>query len=37
MPIFLAILSTLTFWTIYWFIRMGGIEHFQAKWNPDFR
>jgi uncharacterized tellurite resistance protein B-like protein len=31
MPIFLAILSTLTFWTIYWFIRMGGIEHFQAK------
>jgi len=31
MPIIALILSTLAFWTIYWFIRMGGIDHFRAK------
>ena len=29
MPVILLVLSTLLFWVIYWFIRMGGIEHFQ--------
>jgi uncharacterized tellurite resistance protein B-like protein len=31
MPIIALVLSTLTVWTIYWFVRMGGIEHFRAK------
>jgi hypothetical protein len=30
MPIVL-ILSTLALWTVYWFVRMGGIDHFRAK------
>jgi uncharacterized tellurite resistance protein B-like protein len=31
MPIIVLVLSTLTLWTIYWFVRMGGIDHIQAK------
>jgi hypothetical protein len=31
MPIIVLVLSTLTLWTLYWFVRMGGIDHFQAK------
>jgi hypothetical protein len=31
MPIIALVLSTLVLWTIYWFVRMGGIEHFQVK------
>jgi hypothetical protein len=31
MPIVVLVLSTLTIWTIYWFVRFGGIEHIQAK------
>jgi uncharacterized tellurite resistance protein B-like protein len=31
MPIILLVVSTLLFWAIYWFVRMGGIEHFQER------
>ena len=31
MPVIALILSTLAFWTLYWFVRMGGIDHIQAK------
>ena len=31
MPIIVLVLSMLALWTIYWFVRMGGIDHFQAK------
>jgi uncharacterized tellurite resistance protein B-like protein len=31
MPIAALILSTLAFWLIYWFIRMGGMDHVHAK------
>jgi hypothetical protein len=31
MPIAALILSTLALWTVYWFVRMGGIDHFRAK------
>jgi hypothetical protein len=31
MPVVLLVLSTLLFWVIYWFIRMGGIEHLQQR------
>lgn len=31
MPIILLIVSTLAFWTLYWFVQMGGIEHFQRR------
>ena len=31
MPIIVLVLSTLALWTIYWFVRMGGIDHIQAK------
>ena len=31
MPIVAVIALTLGFWVIYWFVRMGGIEHFRAK------
>jgi uncharacterized tellurite resistance protein B-like protein len=30
MPIAALIFSTLAFWLIYWFVRLGGIDHFQA-------
>jgi len=29
MPVIALILSTLFFWGIYWFFRMGGLEHIQ--------
>jgi hypothetical protein len=29
MPIVVLIASTLVFWVIYWFVRMGGIDHFR--------
>jgi uncharacterized tellurite resistance protein B-like protein len=31
MPIVALILSTLAIWTIYWFSRMGGIDHILAR------
>jgi uncharacterized tellurite resistance protein B-like protein len=31
MPVFAVVALTLLFWVAYWFIRMGGIDHFQAK------
>jgi len=31
MPAFAAIALMLVFWVAYWFIRMGGIQHYQAK------
>ena len=31
MPIVAVILLTLGFWTLYWFVRMGGIDHFRAR------
>ena len=31
MPIIALVLSTLAVWTVYWFIRMGGVDHFRAK------
>jgi uncharacterized tellurite resistance protein B-like protein len=31
MPIIAVVVLTLVFWGIYWFVRMGGIDHFQAK------
>lgn len=31
MPIILMIVSGLAFWTLYWFVQMGGIEHFQQR------
>jgi uncharacterized tellurite resistance protein B-like protein len=31
MPIIATIISGLLFWTLYWFIQMGGIEHFRQK------
>ena len=27
MPIIVLVLSTLALWGIYWFVRMGGIDH----------
>src|SRR5215470_5753468 len=31
MPIVVLVASTLAFWVIYWFIRMGGIDHFREQ------
>src|ERR1044071_5713560 len=31
MPIILLIVSTLAFWALYWFVQMGGIEHFRER------
>jgi uncharacterized tellurite resistance protein B-like protein len=31
MPIILLIVSSLAFWALYWFVQMGGIEHFQQR------
>jgi uncharacterized tellurite resistance protein B-like protein len=31
MPIVALIVSTLVFWLLYWFIRMGGIQHLQQR------
>ena|SRR5436190_10539788 len=30
MPIIALLFSTLAFWALYWFIRMGGIDHVQS-------
>jgi uncharacterized tellurite resistance protein B-like protein len=32
MPVIALILSTLLFWLIYWFVRMGGMDHLQERW-----
>ena len=31
MPIIALLFSTLAFWVVYWFIRMGGIDHFREQ------
>lgn len=31
MPMIAVILGTFALWTVYWFVRMGGINHIQAK------
>ena len=31
MPIVVLVASTMAFWVIYWFIRMGGIHHFREQ------
>jgi len=31
MPIIALIFSTLAFWLLYWFIRMGGIDHLHQR------
>lgn len=31
MPIIALILSTLVFWLLYWFIRMGGLDHLRER------
>ena len=31
MPVILLVVSTLAFWALYWFVRMGGIDHFQQR------
>jgi hypothetical protein len=31
MPIIGLILSTVVIWAVYWFFRMGGLEHMQAQ------
>ena len=31
MPIVVLLASTLAFWVIYWFIRMGGVQHFLEQ------
>ena len=31
MPIILLIVSTLAFWALYWFVQMGGIDHFRRQ------
>jgi len=31
MPVILLILGSLLFWVLYWFVRMGGIQHFQER------
>src|SRR5215475_7474337 len=31
MPVIVLIASTLIFWAIYWFVRMGGIDHLREE------
>ena len=31
MPIIVMVVGALAFWTLYWFIQMGGIEHFRQR------
>jgi hypothetical protein len=31
MPVVVLLASTLAFWLIYWFVRMGGIDHFREQ------
>jgi len=32
MPIVVLVVGTLVFWVIYWFIRMGGVDHFREQY-----
>src|SRR5258708_25569123 len=32
MPIVVLVASTLVFWAIYWFIPMGGVDHFREQY-----
>jgi len=31
MPVVVLVASTLAFWLIYWFVRMGGLDHFRER------
>jgi len=31
MPVIVLVASTLVFWLIYWFVRMGGVDHFREQ------
>jgi len=31
MPVAVLVASTLEFWVIYWFVRMGGVDHFRQQ------
>src|ERR1700741_3886811 len=31
MPVVVLVASTLAFWVIYWFVRMGGVAHFRER------
>jgi uncharacterized tellurite resistance protein B-like protein len=31
MPVVVLVVSTLAFWVIYWFVRMGGVDHFREQ------
>jgi hypothetical protein len=31
MPIVVLVASTLAFWVLFWFVRMGGVEHFRER------
>ena len=31
MPVVVLVASTLAFWAIYWFVRMGGVDHFREQ------
>ena len=31
MPIAVLVAGTLLFWVIYWFVRMGGIDHVRER------
>jgi hypothetical protein len=31
MPVAVLVASTLAFWVIYWFVRMGGVDHFRQQ------
>jgi uncharacterized tellurite resistance protein B-like protein len=31
MPIVAVVLLTAAFWVLYWFVQMGGVEHFREK------
>ena len=37
MPIVVLVAGTLVFWAIYWFIRMGGVDHFREQYAPQGR
>jgi hypothetical protein len=31
MPVVALLVSTLVFWVLFWFVRMGGVEHFRQQ------
>jgi uncharacterized tellurite resistance protein B-like protein len=33
MPIIALVFSTLVFWALYWFVRMGGVDHLHATFS----